>query len=256
MQELWKDIQGFENYQISNFGRIKSKERIVENTACRYLKPEKIIKTHVMKSGYLAVVLRDEKQKKHLLKTHRLVAEAFIPNPENKPQVNHIDGNKANSRVDNLEWCTPKQNTNHAIENGLRKKYSGNNIQRIYQINCNTKEIKCVHETFAEAARNMGCNSVGSIYSACVSKRDYCGYFWLREEDYKNGGIEKCKKSRSIRKILYNGEILNAKQYSEKTGIGKREVFKMLKNGQLKEVSTEVIDTEGKQAENEGKAPF
>lgn len=177
MQELWKDIRGFENYQISNFGRIKSKERVVTNTNGSYLKPEKIIKTHVMKVGYLAVVLRDEEQKKHLLKIHRLVAEAFIPNPHNLPQVNHVDGNKANSRVGNLEWCTARQNTQHAIANGLRKKYSGNNIQKIYQIDCETKEIKGVHETFAESARSIGCNSVGSIYSACNSKRDYGGYF-------------------------------------------------------------------------------
>lgn len=247
MQELWKDIKGFENYQISNFGRIKSKERMVENATRKYLKPEKIIKTHVMKVGYLAVVLRDKQQKNHLLKIHRLVAEAFIPNPYNFPQVNHIDGNKANTRVDNLEWCTPSQNTRHAIENGLRRKCTNKNTQRIYQINCDTKEIKCIHETFVEAARNMGCNSVGSIYSACTSKRDYCGYFWLREEDYKNGGVEKCKKLRSVHRILYNGEILNAKQYSEKTGIERRKVFKMLKNGQLKEVFTEVIDTDDKQ---------
>ena len=235
MQELWKDIDGFENYQISNYGKVKSKERLVSNACRSYLKPEQILKTHVMKCGYLAVVLRDSEQKKHLLKVHRLVAEHFIPNPNGLPQVNHIDGDKTNSNFENLEWCTPKQNTNHAIENGLRKKYTGRNIQKVYQIKEDTKEIIRIHDSFADAARHLGCKSVGSIYAACETFRGYGGYYWLREEDYFSGGLNLCKNKRNVHRILHNGILLNAKQYAEETGISKEKVYEMLKTGELKD---------------------
>ena len=108
MKEVWKDI--YEEYQISNLGRIKSlkwgKERI--------LTPRKNFK------GYMQIHIRVNGKDK-VIKVHRLVAEAFIPNPDNKPQVNHIDGNKENNTSLNLEWCTNSENQLHAYKNGLQK---------------------------------------------------------------------------------------------------------------------------------------
>jgi hypothetical protein len=113
MEEVWRDIVGYERlYQVSNWGRVKSLPR--NGT----IKEERILKPRVTKNGYLYVHFRNGNISKYV-KIHRLVAEAFIPNPENKPQVNHINGNKLDNRVDNLEWNTASENTMHAFKLGL-----------------------------------------------------------------------------------------------------------------------------------------
>lgn len=110
MQEIWKDIKGFENiYQISNFGNLKSLKKD---------KKGRILKNTNKKGDYFSVVLRNKSNVKHT-RIHRLVAETFIPNPNNYPFVNHIDGNKQNNHFKNLEWCTAKQNFEHAKKIGL-----------------------------------------------------------------------------------------------------------------------------------------
>lgn len=113
--ENWKDIKGFENkYQVSNFGRVKSLSRtIIGGWKTRTLS-ERILKVS-NRNGYLSVFLGREYRNN----IHRLVAETFILNPENKTQINHKDGNKHNNHVNNLEWVTQSENTKHAYANGL-----------------------------------------------------------------------------------------------------------------------------------------
>lgn len=110
MIEEWRDVLGYEGiYQVSNLGNVISKTRISEQN--RLLQPIKLKKEKVHK-GYLRVQLHKGKEYKHK-PIHRLVAQSFIDNPENKPQVNHIDEDKTNNRVDNLEWVTAKENMNY-----------------------------------------------------------------------------------------------------------------------------------------------
>lgn len=116
--EIWKTIKGFENYQVSNLGNVKSLEKyyLMRNKYPILLK-ERILK-QVNSNGYLSVgVHLNNKQK--TIKVHRLVAIAFIPNLFNKASVNHINGIKSDNRFENLEWCTSKENTKHAIKNNL-----------------------------------------------------------------------------------------------------------------------------------------
>ena len=122
MKEIWKDIKGYEGlYQISNIGRVKSLDRIVKS---RYdstsLFKERLLTPQRDTRGYKHVSLRKEGKSKHK-RVHRLIALAFIPNPENKPEVNHIDGNKMNNGIDNLEWSTHSENIQHAYQTGLNK---------------------------------------------------------------------------------------------------------------------------------------
>lgn len=124
--EIWKNVEGYESYyQISNLGRVKSLERIVNSSkrSCFKVK-EKIITNVIKTTGYYYVTLCKDKYNYYTL--HRLIAKAFISNPNNYPCVNHIDGNKLNNSVDNLEWCTYAHNSKHAHKIGL------NNIPHKY----------------------------------------------------------------------------------------------------------------------------
>jgi hypothetical protein len=127
MEEIWKDIQGYEGlYQVSNLGRIKSLGRTIKRIGPKgkifdRTYPEKVLKYGKDKKGYYRTVLSLDGINT-TVKVHRIVAQTFIPNPENKPQVNHIDGNKTNNRIDNLEWCNNQENQDHSWKTGLRKR--------------------------------------------------------------------------------------------------------------------------------------
>lgn len=118
--EVWKDIEGYPNYQISNFGKVKSVERetYIKDRVLAHRK-EKILKGYIDKKGYHLVCLYNKNQKVKTFRVHRLVAKYFIHNTENKSQVNHKDGNKLNNYFENLEWCTNYENIQHAIKKGL-----------------------------------------------------------------------------------------------------------------------------------------
>lgn len=141
INEEWESVVGWEGfYEVSNYGRIKSLSRIAKGSwkhKNRVLK-ERIMKQQTNGLGRPTVDLSDGERSK-TLQVPLLVAKAFIPNPDNKPQLNHIDGNPANNHISNLEWVTRSENMKHAWENGLRQHYttklSDNDIKkmRIYR---------------------------------------------------------------------------------------------------------------------------
>lgn len=116
--EIWKDIIGYEGkYQVSNIGNVKSLDYI-DNRG--QLKKGKLLKRRITEKGYNSAVLYNNGKQK-CYKVHRLVATAFIENSSYKPFVNHIDGNKLNNNVSNLEWCTHQENIIHSFANNLNK---------------------------------------------------------------------------------------------------------------------------------------
>jgi len=116
LTEIWKDIKEYEGfYQISNLGRVKSCTRIINNHLLRGY-----IRSPRLKNGYLRISLQKSMKRKEF-GVHILVAKEFLENKENKPIVNHKDGNKLNNNLDNLEWVTYIENSNHAHNNGLVK---------------------------------------------------------------------------------------------------------------------------------------
>lgn len=119
--EIWKPVVGFENeYKVSNYGRVRTNSLFRTSKDGRtYLVKARILKQYKQR-GYLNVTLSKCGHYKKA-RVHRLVAAAFIPNPDNKPEVNHIDGNKQNNGVENLEWCTSAENSRHALEHGLSR---------------------------------------------------------------------------------------------------------------------------------------
>jgi hypothetical protein len=125
--EIWKDVIDFEGiYQVSYFGNIKSLRRYVFYQNKKMIIKEKQLKLRLNKAGYYQINTNKTKKVKTFL-VHRLVALAFIPNPENKPQVNHINGIKSDNRVENLEWCTRSENTIHSYNIGLQNGRKGIN---------------------------------------------------------------------------------------------------------------------------------
>lgn len=182
MNEIWKPIEGTDGrYEVSNTGKLRSLN-YKRTGRVRELKPAPDPK------GYMKTMLLFDGKSK-TVKVHRLVAEAFIPNPENKPQVNHIDGNKANNRADNLEWICNIDNAHHAIENGLFE----NSYKATAQANEKRKRPilarrddgeQLVFDSINSASRELGLHR-SHIQSVLKGNRNHTGgykFSYLNEE--------------------------------------------------------------------------
>ena len=169
-KEVWKDVVGYEGlYEVSSLGRVKSLRRNI------------IMKQKKVKGYNMLNLTKAGKQKGETVS--RLVGRAFIPNPENKPQINHIDENKQNNHVDNLEWVTAKENSNH----GTRTSRVINNLERtsekqktpIAMIDKDTGELIKVFNSIQSAFRFLGDIPNGNISRVCKKKREHAyGYKW------------------------------------------------------------------------------
>lgn len=159
MQEVWKDIKEYEGlYQISNTGKIKN------------VKTGKILKSGDNGRGYLFVFLCKDVNHHKRFYVHRLVATHFIDNKDNLPQVNHIDGNKSNNNVNNLEWCTPLHNSLHKRE-------------VLGKTNCKT--VKCIEtgeifKSIDEAANYYGLSrtTLTGVLKQYKGHKTFAGYHW------------------------------------------------------------------------------
>lgn len=190
-EEIWKDIPGYEGYyQASNLGNIRSVDRVVingsgKNSHTSHIKG-KMLKQYISrKNGYAYVALSVNGVSK-TKRVHVLIAKTWIDNPCNKPQVNHIDGNKANNNINNLEWVTQSENMLHAYNTGLEKK-NGKAV-----IDLDTREI---FETITDAAKSIGINCRCSmIQRVCDGRRShYRNRHFAYYEDYLNGTIPEFK---------------------------------------------------------------
>lgn len=159
-KEVWKPLVVFEGgYEVSSFGRLRSIERIVDYGWKKAKRPSKILSLRCGKWGYLYTTLSLNKVRK-TLKIHRMVATTFIDNPENKPQVNHIDGDKSNNNISNLEWCTAKENVNHAYYKGLRKGIKG---ERSHLSKLTKKQVAEIREIYSK--KQLSQEKIGKKYN-------------------------------------------------------------------------------------------
>lgn len=164
-EEIWKSVEGFEGrYEISNFGNVKSVSRWEAFRNTKRYRRGRILKAAKDNHGYPMVCLRNG-FKNHNRTIHKLVANAFISNPLNKPTVNHIDGVKVNNHAINLEWASVAENTKHAHAMGLAKapkSWSGKfglqhiSSKGVKQINKITGEVINVFGSQSEAAQKTG----------------------------------------------------------------------------------------------------
>lgn len=175
MKEIWKEVPGYDGkYEVSNLGRVKS------FNSHPYTGP-KIMVNSVMRNGYARVELSKNKSSKTFL-VHRLIATVFIPNPDNKRTVNHINGNKLDNRVENLEWATDKENRNHYLRKIAGEPYQ---LKSGRDKKCMYKKVVCIEtgevfESIASAARFAGVHErlISSIVNGDPHRHRAGGYHW------------------------------------------------------------------------------
>lgn len=185
LEEEWKNIKDYPNYQVSNLGRVKSKERYTKQKNGINLRREKLLNLQKNYKGYLYVRLYNNKGFKNF-KVHTLVAKHFIPNILNEPTVDHIDRNKQNNRVDNLRWANyiiqaNNKNKENIIKNMkiLGKKSYKNRAKKVKQYDKNGNFIK-EWESSRQASIELGI--IETSISNCINKisKSAGGYIWER----------------------------------------------------------------------------
>lgn len=196
MQEIWTDIPGYEGlYMVSNLGRVMSLHCTSKSAKESGVPNRRILKNTLSSSGYYHVQLYKSNKKVKTILVHILVARAFIPNPDNLPEVNHKDGNKSNNKSSNLEWVTKSQNTVHAIENHLRpvnnslgkRGKNSKTSKPVEQFDLDGSFIR-LWDSREEAA--ISCGATRSEICRCINGgRKTCrGYIWRNPERTKNNG--------------------------------------------------------------------
>jgi len=210
-QDIWSpvNVPGFEIYYISTAGRLKCKRFI----ACKNSFSEHYIKPIVCKKGYFKIILKYKGKKCHTY-FHRLVALTFIPNPENKLTVNHIDADKSNNAVSNLEWATIQENNAHAVKNGLN---------RAKKTLLNKDDIKYVMETLTSTNRQ----ELADMF--CITRKALENII-IRANKGKIPDGKRKKMQHRYKEIInvLTKEKTSSKMLSEKIGLSRKEIARML----------------------------
>lgn len=185
MEEIWKTIDGYPDYMISSMGRVKSLDREILN---RWGNGYRLIKGKILKGGkhrgYLYVSLsRNGKCKTFTV--HKLVAQHFIPNPNNLSEIDHINTDRTDNRVENLRWCTHKENQNNTVTKS-KMKLNKSKSKPILQFSKDGEFIK-KWNSCSDIKRELGYNQ-SSISACCHNMKSYhtaYGYIWGFEKDYE-----------------------------------------------------------------------
>ena len=213
--EEWRPISGYKGYHVSNFGRVKSFNR----AKAKILAP-------VCIAGYLHVgIYRNNKQK--LIKVHRLVALAFLPNPANKPEVNHIGGIKFNNHVSNLEWATKSENQKHAAATGLNKPPEGEDA---YRAKLTNKQVIYIREN----TNGLSASELAVMFG--VNRQSICAIQLGQRFKNAGGTIRNKIEHRvpdEIREQIRNEYVANSKSCSsrvlgKKFGLSKTTILNIL----------------------------
>lgn len=205
--EIWKTIENFSRYQVSNLGRVKCVLRR-NNAYHNYYSANYIMKDFYFQ-GYKRIQLTNDDGEKVTINVHRLVAMAFIPKIDGKPFVNHKDGNKSNNKVENLEWCTNQENIIHAINTGLRKTKLGKVRPKKEKL---SKEA--LHKLQVDALdkyRNKAVEKSKQMFSKKINQYDLNGNFikqWI--------GLRNIERQTGI----HRSNITNVCKHKQKTARG------------------------------------
>lgn len=205
MKEEWKYIKGYEGiYEISSLGKVRSVDRYVEQQGRIQVYKSSTISPFMNNSGYLCVRLSKENHKKNFT-VHRLVAESFVPNPCNYPQINHKDENKTNNTVCNLEWCTASYNGSYGTLGQRKEDKFGHRV-------CMYNDRGVFIKTFKSArgaGRELGI-SHSDILDCCKRKAFLAGgYAWRFLKDTKEANIDAVKYKTAPRKVCQYDENMN-----------------------------------------------
>ena len=176
--EIWKEISGYEGYfEVSNLGNFRSKDRVIKyKSNGTRLYPGKFLKPETIVEGYQRIVLMKEAIKKRYM-CHRLVAQEFVPNPDNKPYVNHINGNKADNRAENLEWVTQSENELHShsvLGNTMRGKTYPKKVEAIFP----KEGDRIVFNSMSDAIKFLGVGCIEGLKKSIVANRVYHNFKW------------------------------------------------------------------------------
>lgn len=213
--EEWRPVNGFESkYEVSNYGRVRSIDHEVKSLGGYRTVKGRILKQRV-EHGYCRVQLSISKHEHPHKQVHRLVAEAFVPNPDNKPEVNHIDGCKTNNCAENLEWATSSENSVHAIENGLQRPKTDEELQKMWDAS-SKPVIRDDGEWYASASK--AAESIGAERSSVAKAIRRGGSIYGHTYHYADEG------ERPAPKVLDADGVeirVGDKLYDIKTGFGR-----------------------------------